>query len=214
MTAKQRAFLAAYARLGTISYAAQAARINRRAHYDWLAADTAYGAAFEEAKDEAADRMEKEAIRRAVTGTRKPVYQGGKEVGAIQTYSDLLLMFLLKGARPAKFRERFEHSGPDGAPLSPTLAHEVEELSRLTDDELDQFIRLKRKLAEPGGSPGVATPAITPQDQPVLPRKRSSAARVVRKTHAVLPQRRNRGGQRAPDARGEPRGKNRGRRSV
>jgi hypothetical protein len=33
-------------------------------------------------------------------------------VGFIQEYSDTLLIFLLKGLRPEKYRERFEHSGP------------------------------------------------------------------------------------------------------
>ena len=35
----------------------------------------------------------------------------------LQEYSDTLLIFLLKGLRPEKYRERFEHSGtgPGGA---------------------------------------------------------------------------------------------------
>jgi hypothetical protein len=32
-------------------------------------------------------------------------------------YSDTLLIFLLKGIRPEKYRERFEHSGPEGGPI-------------------------------------------------------------------------------------------------
>jgi hypothetical protein len=64
-----------------------------------------------------ADQLEQEARRRAHDGVRKPVYQGGKRVGYIQEYSDTLLIFLLKGLRPEKYRERFEHSGAGGGPL-------------------------------------------------------------------------------------------------
>ena len=40
--------------------------------------------------------LETEAWRRAVKGTKKPVYQGGKKVGTITEYSNTLLMFLIK----------------------------------------------------------------------------------------------------------------------
>jgi hypothetical protein len=33
------------------------------------------------------------------------VFQGGKQVGTVRKYSDTLLMFLLKGIRPQKWRE-------------------------------------------------------------------------------------------------------------
>ena len=61
--------------------------------------------------------LEDEAIRRAKDGVReKPVYQGGKLVGHVQEYSDTLLIFLLKGARPEKYRDRVQQelSGPGG----------------------------------------------------------------------------------------------------
>ncbi len=63
-----------------------------------------------------ADLLEDEAVRRAKDGVEEPVYQGGKLVGHVQKYSDTLLIFLLKGAKPEKFRERSQHefSGEDG----------------------------------------------------------------------------------------------------
>jgi hypothetical protein len=41
------------------------------------------------------------------------VYQGGKQVGFVQDYSDTLLIFMLKGRRPQKFRDNthVEHGG-------------------------------------------------------------------------------------------------------
>jgi hypothetical protein len=60
-----------------------------------------------------ADALEDEANRRAREGVERPVYQGGKFVGAIREFSDTLLIFLLKGLKPEKFRENshIEHSG-------------------------------------------------------------------------------------------------------
>jgi hypothetical protein len=60
--------------------------------------------------------LEDEALRRAVEGVEEPVYQGGKQVGVIRKYSDALLMFLLKAARPEKYRENYSirHDGQSG----------------------------------------------------------------------------------------------------
>ena len=74
-----------------------------------------FDAAFEDAMEEAADLLESEARRRAHDGVEEPVFgslggnQGSGEVGRIRKYSDTLLIFLLKGARPDKYRERQEH---------------------------------------------------------------------------------------------------------
>jgi len=108
---KRGQFLANFALTGNVQEAAQAAGIGRRTHYDWLKSDPAYEQAYQVASEDAADRMEREAYRRAVEGTDKPVYQGGHLVGTVREYSDVLLIFLLKGIRPEKFRERVEHSG-------------------------------------------------------------------------------------------------------
>ncbi len=70
--------------------------------------------AWEEAREEAADHLEDEARRRAVDGWDEPVYGSGGtgvgtvEVGTIRKYDSTLLIFLLKGARPEKYRERFD----------------------------------------------------------------------------------------------------------
>lgn len=138
---KQRAFLAAYAELGTVLHAAEAAGINRCTHNAWLA-DPVYAEAFEEAKEAAAERLEREAIRRAVEGVEKPVYQGGQMVGTIREYSDTLLIFTLKGLRPEKYRERFQ-------------------VSVITEDAIDAEIRrLHEELArrEAGEAAGAAAP--------------------------------------------------------
>ena len=104
-------FLDAFAGVGNVSAAAKLAGVGRRSHYDWVRGDAAYATAFGEAVDEAADRLETEARRRAVTGTSESVYYKGATCGTLRKYSDTLLIFLLKGARPEKYSERFVHTG-------------------------------------------------------------------------------------------------------
>lgn len=74
---------------------------------------------WEEAVSEGADRLEEEAWRRATEGTERPVYQGGQMVGTVREFSDTLMVLLLKGHKPDKYRERasLEHSGPNGGPI-------------------------------------------------------------------------------------------------
>jgi hypothetical protein len=117
---KKRAFLMAYAKMGNITSAAEAAEIARRTHYDWCDADPEYVLAFEQAKEAFADMLEREALRRATEGVEHTVYQGGKAVGKRREYSDTLLIFMLKGERAEKYRERTstELTGAGGKPLT------------------------------------------------------------------------------------------------
>jgi hypothetical protein len=98
---KKRAFLIAYSGVGVIKQAAEAAGIDRQSHFNWMGKDAVYAAAFARAGDAATDSLEAEARRRAFEG------------------SDTLLIFMLKGALPGKYRERYEHTGKDGADLFP-----------------------------------------------------------------------------------------------
>jgi hypothetical protein len=114
----QPAFLEAYRQTGSIRAAAEAVGINRQTHYDWLSDDETYPERFQQAKADAAERLEEEARRRAVEGVEEQTgWWKGKPGGTVRRYSDTLLIFLLKGALPAKYRERHEHTGADGAPL-------------------------------------------------------------------------------------------------
>ncbi|HEX6983959.1 MAG TPA: hypothetical protein VF170_01220 [Planctomycetaceae bacterium] len=114
---KQRAFLAAYRECGTIAGASRAAEVGRRTHYEWLGSDPAYRAAFADAREEAGELLEAEARRRALDGVRrmkfgrdgKPLIDPGTGEPYVEhEYSDVLLIFLLKGAMPEKYRERAE----------------------------------------------------------------------------------------------------------
>jgi len=101
--------VAALAETGNVSKAAKLAGVGRTTHYEWVAADSEYAAKVAEALDVAADALETEARRRAVDGVDEPVFYKGEECGAIRRYSDTLLIFLLKGVRPEKYRDRVDH---------------------------------------------------------------------------------------------------------
>lgn len=106
--AKRDAFLAAFAELGTLTHAAARVGTGRSSHRYWMEHDPEYPTLFAEAAQQANDNLEREARRRAVEGVDKPVYQGKELVGSIREYSDTLLIFLMKGALPGKYRERVE----------------------------------------------------------------------------------------------------------
>jgi len=58
-----------------------------------------------EAEIGAADDLEQAAYERAVIGWEEPVYHRGELVGQIRKFSDSLLLTLLKGAKPEKYRD-------------------------------------------------------------------------------------------------------------
>lgn len=75
--------------------ACEMAGIGKRSYYDWRRDDAEFNADADAAMEQGADRLEAEAMRRALDG------------------SDVLLMFLLKGKRPHIYRDnvKHEHSG-------------------------------------------------------------------------------------------------------
>lgn len=122
VASKKRAFLAAYAQTGNISYAAEAVGMHRNTHYRWLREDEDYVAAYEAAQFEVGDTLEAEAIRRA------------------KENSDTLLIFLLKGFKPDKYKER----------ISSSVEHKNRTYDpgrdRLTDEQIDSLIEAAERL--------------------------------------------------------------------
>jgi hypothetical protein len=118
--ARKRAFLDAFRLTANVSGASRAAGCERSTPYGWARDDPVFKAAMEEAEQEAADRLEAEAFRRAHDGYEEYVTSGGKLVrdddgGPLlqRRYSDQLMLTLLKAHRPEKFKDRHqvEHSG-------------------------------------------------------------------------------------------------------
>jgi hypothetical protein len=133
-TAQQARYLRAVEQTGTLTAGCKAARVSPHTIYRWRE-DAAFAEAETIAREAFADVLEEEAIRRAWHGvtTVKPIFHQGQPVGEVveTTYSDTLLVLMLKAVRPEKYRERkqTEHTGPDGSPI------EVLEHVRFTDEE-------------------------------------------------------------------------------
>lgn len=111
------AFLAALAECGILTRAAEAAGVDRVTVWRRRQDDAEFSAACDMAIDLASDKLEAEAIRRAVDGVEEPVYQQGVLIGTKTVYSDSLLALLLKGRRKRVFAERVETTGADGGPV-------------------------------------------------------------------------------------------------
>jgi hypothetical protein len=105
---KRRAFLVAYSECGNVVRAAEAAGVHRSSHFHWVKSDEAYANAFREAESMAGSLLEAEARRRAAEGIDKPIYYRGQRIDTVREYSDTLLIFLLKGALPHKYREQWD----------------------------------------------------------------------------------------------------------
>ncbi len=143
---RQAAFLAAYVTCGTITHAARMAKIAKQTHYDWIASGgEEYQKAFAEAEIAATDTLIKEARRRAIEGVPEPVFYKGKEIKTVQKYSDNLLMFLMRGALPETYRERYEFSG--GPKPIQFIGYDQEKLKGLSDEELEVLRTLATKVA-------------------------------------------------------------------
>lgn len=104
---KREVFLAALRQGASVTAACDAANLPRRTAYNWQRDDAEFAQQWADAEEEGTDRLEDEAFRRAVEGTKKPVgWHNGKAGGYVQEYSDTLTIFLLKGRRPDKYAER------------------------------------------------------------------------------------------------------------
>ena len=135
---KQRAFLAAYIEIGNITGAAKMAHISRTNHYEWFKENEDYNEAFTQAEEAAADRLEEEAWRRAVEGTVKPVFYKGQQVGGIREYSDTLLIFLLNGMRPEKYKKHSSHELKGGLELRGQVTHTNEHKYHIIQELIGQ----------------------------------------------------------------------------
>lgn len=106
LTPKQIRFLRCFEACASVTQAARWAKVVRRTHYDWLEQSETYRAAFERATTIAGRALEDEAVRRAHEGLRKAIRYKGRVVGWETEYSDSLMLALLKGFLPDKYKDR------------------------------------------------------------------------------------------------------------
>lgn len=89
-TPKKKLLLEGLSRHYTITAACEYAGISRPTAYAWKDEDPAFAAAWEEARNQAVERLEESAYERASRG------------------NDVLTIFLMKGMRPEKYRDTFK----------------------------------------------------------------------------------------------------------
>jgi len=108
--AVKRAFLERLAECGNTSAAARQVGISRESVRLWIQADQVFAEAYDQAQEQATERLEEEAWRRAmhgVTYTRRSYWKGEVVGEDIKTeYSDNLMMLLLRARAPHKYREQ------------------------------------------------------------------------------------------------------------
>ncbi len=102
-----------------------AAGIDRTTHYRWLE-DPDYAEQFALAQQDAGESLEAEARRRAVEGWQEPIFYQGQLVGHRPRHSDVLLIFLLKGAMPEKYGDKLQQTH-QGQPSGPIQVVEVDD---------------------------------------------------------------------------------------
>jgi hypothetical protein len=121
---------------GNITLSCEELKLNRLTVYQMKAQNPEFAAKLNEALEHGVRGWEDEAARRAFVGYKREVYQQGIMVGRTTEFSDTLATFLLKGARPEKYREKAvnEITMGNGSVLT---------TGALSDDELNAAINSK-----------------------------------------------------------------------
>lgn len=151
-----KGFLKALAIKGNVTRAAAVVKKDPSTAYDLRREDTEFAAAWDLALETAADILEEESHRRAYDGVSRPVLYQGKPIfvsvdkkgnivppqtkGATKRalleheYSDTLMIFLLNGLRPGKYRKQIGLSGPTGGPVQLGIIEEIVDATPANDD--------------------------------------------------------------------------------
>lgn len=140
------AFLEALTDGATVRDAALAADLPRGTAYRWRAKDAEFAEAWDAAYVAGADALVSEATRRAVKGVEEPVYYLGKPVGRKATYSDTLLMFLLKARDPEAFCDRARAAKLE-ADRAKKAAETADDLPRLREEARAALAALDKAAA-------------------------------------------------------------------
>lgn len=159
----KRAFLVALSLCGRVTKSCQLAGIHFTTPYtrQWKE-DSAFQDGVRIAKEIALQVAEDEAYRRAVEGTIEPTgWYKGEPGGYVRRFSDVLMIFWLKGANPDKYKDRMEIRGTFGhidLNRVAQMPNGQELLSRLAAGESPfSVLGESARLALPAGKPEVGT---------------------------------------------------------
>lgn len=148
---RQTVFLSVFRETGNLTRAAEAAKVARRQHYEWVKESEEYREAFADAQEAATDTLEAEARRRALEGVEEATgwYQG-QPGGYVRRYSDTLLIFLLKGHRSERFKDRSQVESVEADISDWTSSEDLPFLQRLADGEPYAKVAIDRARALAG----------------------------------------------------------------
>ncbi len=102
----QELFLKVLRATGNVSEAAKVAGVSRSRVYQVRARSAIFASDWADAISATDDRLEAEAVRRAVEGVEEPYHYKGEERGIVRKYSDPMLMFLLKTRIPERYGDK------------------------------------------------------------------------------------------------------------
>lgn len=103
---KLNAFLHHLGRTGSVTFAAVRAGLRRSTLYKLKADDGEFAGRWAEAVDLGVERLQDDAMRRALQGTERAVFRNGQQVGSVRQYDNRLLQFLLRAHRPEVYADK------------------------------------------------------------------------------------------------------------
>lgn len=134
IAARRGDFLRHLARTANVSKSARSAGISTSTLYRHRAKTPSFAEQWDAALAAGLDELEQLVMERAKHGVERPVYFGGKKIGAIRSYSDALAMFVLRAKRPEIYGAPGDGAVPpagEGAARDAVFAR----LDRLAEDE-------------------------------------------------------------------------------
>ena len=147
-------FLKVFAQTGNLMLSCRAVNIGRSSIYYWIEHDMeGFAEHYAEAEQEACEALEAEAYRRAVQGVEEPVHYQGQRIDTVRRYSDVLLIFLLKGRMPEKYRENMAAVAVAGASIASNtfvFDGQTKSVQMLSDAELDMAEAILKREDDEG----------------------------------------------------------------
>ena len=110
--AKVNAFFHHLGRTGSVTVAANRAQLRRSTLYERRQDDEEFAERWARALDLGVERLQDNAMNRALNGTPKPIWRNGQEVGSVRQFDNRLLQFLLKAHRPDLYGDRGKAAAP------------------------------------------------------------------------------------------------------
>jgi hypothetical protein len=109
-------FLAELRKYGILGDACRAARVSWDTIDKYRSEDAEFAARYSEALEEAVDRVEKQAMKIAGEGIRRPIYRKGELVGYQMEPEPGMIQFVLRTRRRDRYADKLEvnHSGAVG----------------------------------------------------------------------------------------------------